>query len=498
MSIYKELIDAQREFVHSGAPHKLETRRSVLKKLRDLLVTHEAQLTKAVYKDLRREARTTFVMEISGALMEIDYCLQNLDEWAKPECVQRTLSTMLDTPMIYKDPYGVVFLLSPWNYSLYMIFLPLVTILAAGNTVIIKPSEVSSATSQIIYDLFTEYFDSRHIAVIQTGIEGTTALLRERFDFIMYTGNQTVGKIVMEAAAKHTTPLVLELGGKCPAIVLPDADIGITARRIAWGKWTNNGQTCIAPDYVLITESVRDRLVAELRNALTEFYGSDCQASKDYSRIINERHFDRLNDLIKHTNGKLVHIVGDLDRKDLFIPPHIFEVEENDVLLKDEIFGPILPILVVDNLTHAIEYINSKEKPLASYIFTRDDRSVAKMLTTTRSGAVTVNDVVLHIAVDTLPFGGVGASGFGCYHGKWGFDQFTHKKAVLKRGFFGEGLAACRYPPMTDSKLRQLKQLSKRRSLPSWLIHSFWPFVYGIFVALVAVWTMQIVSYSRN
>ncbi|KAI6190582.1 Aldehyde dehydrogenase [Aphelenchoides bicaudatus] len=465
---YKQLVEAQHEFVKTNQPANLQYRREQLLKLKKLISENAERLTEAVYKDLRREQRTTHCLEIGPSLTEIDYCLQNLEEWAAPEYVEKTLVTLLDSPLIIREPLGVCLLIAPWNYPLLMVFLPLITMLSAGNTVLIKPSELSPATSQLFEELFSAAFEKRYITVIQAGIEGTTELLRQKFDHILYTGNGTVGRIIMEAAAKHLSSTTLELGGKCPAIVWSDADIEISARRIVWGKFTNNGQTCLAPDYVICASDVKEKLVKYFKQVLVEFYGSNCQESKDYSRIINERHFNRLQNLLKQTNGRLLYKMdGELDQNDLFIPPHLFELDMNtsDALMDDELFGPILPIFEVDSFDDALEFVNKRDKPLAIYIFTRTEALVNDFLSRTRSGAVTVNDVVLHITVDTLPFGGVGGSGYGAYHGKFGFEQFSHKRAVLKRGFFGESLASARYAPMTENKFKQLSSLSKRRSL---------------------------------
>jgi len=467
MADYKKIVGDLHAFVKTNIPASLAHRREQLKKLHEVIVKNQDRLADAVYKDLKREQRTTIFLEITPALTEISYCLQNLEKWAAPEYVEKTIVTALDTPMIIREPFGVNLLIAPWNYPILMNLLPLITILAAGNTVLLKPSELSPATSQVFDDILSESFDKNYIAVVQAGVEGTTELLKQRFDHIFYTGNGTVGRIIMKAAAENLTPLVLELGGKCPAIILSDADIEISARRLVWGKFTNNGQTCLAPDYILVKSDVKQRLITAIQKTIHEFYGTDCHESKDYSRIINQRHFDRLKDLTDRSKGRLLFNFGNPDREDLFIPPHVIEVDSaDDSVMKDELFGPILPILTVESLDAAIEFVNEREKPLAMYIFTRNEDAVNDFLKKTRSGAVTVNDVILHINVDSLPFGGIGHSGFGAYHGKFGFEQFSHKRAVLKRGFFGEGLASCRYAPMTDQKFKQLGRLATRRALP--------------------------------
>ncbi|WKY13769.1 hypothetical protein Q1695_004533 [Nippostrongylus brasiliensis] len=372
--------------------------------------------------------------------------------------------------MIIKEPFGVVLIIAPWNYPVSMTLLPMIPAIAAGNTVIIKPSEVSSHTAATFEKLVPKYFKPEFLAVVNGGVAETTELLKERFDHILYTGCPPVAKIIMAAAAKHLTPVTLELGGKCPVVVEDDADVETTAKRIAWGKWLNCGQTCLAPDYVMVSAATKPKLVDCIRRSLGEFYGADIRSSADYSRIINQRHFDRISSLLDSTNGTVLFKGGEKDRNDLFLPPVILDVKKDDPFMHDEIFGPVLPILTVNDLSEAIEYINDGEKPLAAYIFTKSESKAKRLYTETSSGGVTINDVLMHITVDTLPFGGVGTSGMGRYRGKFGFDTFTHEKAVLKRGFFGEFLMNARYPPVSEDKLKQLERLTgTRRSLPSML-----------------------------
>uniref|UniRef100_A0A0N5ACH8 Aldehyde dehydrogenase n=1 Tax=Syphacia muris TaxID=451379 RepID=A0A0N5ACH8_9BILA len=372
--------------------------------------------------------------------------------------------------MIVKDPYGVVLIIAPWNYPVNLVLLPLIPALAAGNTVIIKPSELAPHTAAVITDIVQTYFDPQNVAVVCGGATETTNLLKERFDYIFYTGGPSVAKIIMTAAAKNLTPVTFELGGKCPVVIEDDADIEKSVKRIAWGKWLNCGQTCLAPDYILVKEALKPLLLDTFCRVIEEFYGKNAQESPDYSRIINERHFDRLKELVEATNGRIVYKGGEFDRSDLFVPPIVADVDESDILMKDELFGPILPVVTVNDLDDAIRFINSREKPLAAYLFTKSNSNVERFYTETSSGGVCINDVILHLAVDTLPFGGVGNSGLGQYRGKFGFDTFSHQKAMLQRGFFSEKLTAARYPPLTKEKFDHLKALtSKRRGLPRWL-----------------------------
>ncbi|KAH7693519.1 Protein ALH-4 a, partial [Aphelenchoides avenae] len=294
------------------------------------------------------------------------------------------------------DREGVVLLIAPWNFPTSMVFLPLIAVIAAGNTVIIKPSEVSSHTAHALNEVLSKTFDKRFLAVVEGGVAETTDLLKQRFDHIVYTGCASVAKVIMAAAAKHLTPVTLELGGKCPAIVESDADIGVAAKRIAWGKWLNVGQVCLAPDYIIATEAVKPRLVDALRKALEEFFGPDFKTASDYSRVINERHFDRVSGLLDKTQGVVLYKGGDRDRSDCFIPPVIVGVQPGDALMEEEIFGPILPIVTVRNFNEALELIRNGEKPLAAYVFTRDEHKVKRVVAETHSGAVTVNDVLMH------------------------------------------------------------------------------------------------------
>ncbi|CAB3396990.1 unnamed protein product [Caenorhabditis bovis] len=459
---YTTLVEAQRNYFRTGATKPVKFRKQQLLRLKKMIEENREQLCDAVWKDLRRRHEATESVEIGMLLQEIDYFLKNIDTWSSATKVEKTFTTALDKPVIEKDPKGVVLIISPWNYPVSMALLPLIAILAAGNTSIIKPSEVSEHTAECLNEIVPKYFESNYLTVVTGGIPESTELLKERYDHIMYTGCPPVAKIIMAAAAKHLTPVTLELGGKCPVVVEADADIDISAKRVAWGKWMNCGQTCLAPDYVLVNSSVKDKFVESMKKYIREFYGDDIQASKDYARIINERHFDRISKLLDESNGKAL-LDGKRDRADRFIPPTILDVQLDDAFMKDEIFGPVLPIITVSNISEAISIINDGEKPLAAYIFTRNEAKVNRLLNETSSGGVTVNDVIMHMTVDTLPFGGIGTSGMGRYRGKFGFDTFTHEKAVLHRGFFGETLLAARYPPLTQEKLNNLRRLTGTR-----------------------------------
>ncbi|VDK53015.1 unnamed protein product [Anisakis simplex] len=467
---YQEIVSKQREYFMSGETMKVEYRKKQLKFLK-LMIEHEMEVfEQAIFEDLRRAPKLSYNLELSTALAEISYMLDNLDEWCRPQKTEKTFVTMLDTPMIVKEPLGVVLIISPWNYPVLLILHPLIAAIAAGNTVVIKPSEISAHTSKAVADLISNYFDPQYITVVEGGIDETSELLKEQFDYIFYTGCTSVGKVIMSAASQHLTPVTLELGGKSPVVVDDNVDLEVCARRISWGKWMNCGQTCIAPDYILTTDAMKMPLLKAFEKVLGEFYGSKIQQNSDYSRIINERHFDRLKKLLDESKSIVLHKNGELDRNDLFIPPIILDSNGDDIIMQDEIFGPILPIVTVDDFDGAIKFIRSHPKPLAAYFFSKAKRNIDRFINEVSCGGITINDVFMHITVDTLPFGGVGPSGMGRYHGKFGFDSFTHEKAVLKKSFFGESLLASRYPPYTDEKFALMTSLTKqRRSIPKFI-----------------------------
>ncbi|KAK0414065.1 hypothetical protein QR680_007130 [Steinernema hermaphroditum] len=431
---FHQIIEKQRSFFNTGETKKIDYRRGVLNTLRKLLTENGERFCDAVYRDHRRLREITDTIEIQGSLTELDFFLDNFEEWSAPLLVEHTdVLNEKDVPMIVKDPKGVVLVIGAWNYPIMLLMAPLIPALAAGNTVVMKPSEVSSNTAHAFEEIFPKYFDEKQIAVIQGGIPETTDLLKERFDHILYTGAPFVGKIVMEAAAKHLTPVTLELGGKCPVIVADDADIELAAKTLAAKKWSNCGQTCTSPDYLLASSKTKRKLVEELKKAIDSNFSSDIKSDPKYSRLINERHFDRVKTLLDKSKADVLVKAGELDRKDVFIPPVVLDAKADDAVMEDEIFGPVLPIITSESLDKSIEHINKGEKPLAAYIFTKDQKNVERLYKETSSGAVVANDVMSHFAVNTLPFGGVGNSGMGRYRGKFGFDTFTHEKAVLLR-----------------------------------------------------------------
>ena len=355
------------------------------------------------------------------------------------------------------EPLGTVCIIAPWNYPVQLLFAPLVPALAAGNTAVLKPSEVTPSVSALIEELVPRYFSASTVAVVTGAVDETTALLEQRFDHIFYTGNGKVGRVVMRAAAEHLTPVTLELGGKSPAIVAGDANVEVAAKRIAWAKFLNAGQTCVAPDYVLVDERVEDALVTALADAVTTFYGADPRQSNDYARIVNERHHDRLMKLLEAGGYDATVIGGTGDRGSRYIAPTVLAgVKPDAAVMDDEIFGPILPILTVNDVDEAIRFVSDREKPLALYVFSSDDDTLEHVVSSTSAGGVTTNHAVLHLAVPDLPFGGVGESGMGSYHGKPGFDTFSHAKAVLNKPTRPD--PALMYPPYSSVKQKILRK----------------------------------------
>ncbi len=428
------IVAGLRDSYNNGAMRDIEARRTQLQQLRRMLVEQEGPILAALATDLRKPPMEAYTAEVGVALSEIDHALKNLDKWCAPEKAKVALTFKPGSAEIISEPLGVVLIIAPWNYPMQLLLAPLVPALAAGNTVVLKPSEVAPATAAVMARYIPHYLDERVVQVVTGGVVETTALLDEKFDHIFYTGNGAVGRIVMTAAAQHLTPVTLELGGKSPVIVAADADIDVAARRIAWGKFINAGQTCVAPDYVLVDASVEDKLMGALLRAVHDFYGDDPKSSPDYARIVNERHWDRLTALLDAGGFDATVCGGHGDRANRYLPPTVLAgVEPDAAVMQEEIFGPILPVIAVGDVDEAIRIVNDGDKPLALYVFSSSDAIVDRVLSRTTAGGVLVNHTVLHVGVTELPFGGVGASGMGAYHAKAGFDTFSHRKSVLRK-----------------------------------------------------------------
>ncbi|XP_017795856.1 PREDICTED: aldehyde dehydrogenase, dimeric NADP-preferring isoform X1 [Habropoda laboriosa] len=467
MADYTGLVERTRNAFYSGKTRPLEWRIKQLKQAQLMIKECRQDILSALTSDLRRSKFESIALEIQVVEKEIKHLLMCLKEWAADDKPAKEMVNLLDKVQIKKDPYGVVLIMGPWNYPFQLCAVPLIGALAAGNCVILKPSELSPATSKLFSQIIPKYLDQECVHVVLGGIPETTELLKQRFDYIFYTGSTTVGKIIRDAANKYLTPVTLELGGKSPVYIDNTADLDVTVKRVLWGKCINVGQTCIAPDYILCTPEIQNKFIKIAERVLKEWYGDNPKESPDLSRIINETHYHRL---VKYLNDGKVVLGGICDASEKYISPTILvDTKPTDPVMQDEIFGPILPFLNVNNAYEAIKFINSRESPLVLYIFSKDRGVQDLLINQTRSGSVTVNDTIMQYCVDTLPFGGVGYSGMGSYHGKYTYDTFVHKKGCLIRDFniLGETLGACRYPPYSDKKLSFLEFLmAKRPSIP--------------------------------
>jgi len=448
----KDIIRQQREFFATGKTKDVEWRIEQLKRLKQAIVDDQEAIVNAVKADLGRPDFEAYFEIV--AISEINYALKHLKSWVKPKKVATSIDQFPASAKIYPEPLGVVLIISPWNYPFQLMISPLTGAIAAGNCAVLKPSEVAANTSRVIADIIQKTFDPAYIAVVEGGVETSQQLLEEKFDHIFFTGGTAIGKIVMQAAAKHLTPVTLELGGKSPCIVDSDVDLKYAAKRITWGKYLNAGQTCIAPDYLLVDRRIKSELLTEIQKCVEEFYGDDPAQSPDYARLISRRHFERLEPLLK--DGEIV-MGGQTKPEEKYIAPTVMDqVSWESPVMQEEIFGPILPVLEYTDFKEAIAQINARPKPLALYIFSKDKQKQEQVLQETSSGGVCINDTVMQVGVSTLPFGGVGDSGIGSYHGKASFDTFSHYKSVLKKGFRFD--PNWRYPPYKD-KLSLLKRI---------------------------------------
>nr|XP_008248572.1 aldehyde dehydrogenase family 3 member A2 isoform X2 [Oryctolagus cuniculus] len=444
-------VQRLRRAFRSGRSRPLRFRLQQLEALRRMVQEREADILAAIAADLCKSELNAYSQEVITILGEIDFMLNNLADWVTAKPVKKNLFTMLDEAYVQAEPLGVVLIIGAWNYPFVLTIQPLIGAIAAGNAVILKPSELSEHTAQVLAKLLPQYLDQDLYAVVNGGVKETTELLKERFDHILYTGNAAVGRVVMEAAAKHLTPVTLELGGKSPCYIDKDCDLDTVCRRITWGKYMNCGQTCIAPDYVLCEASLQNHIVQKIKETVQEFYGENIKESPDYERIINLRHFKRIQSLLE---GQKIAFGGETDEATRYIAPTVLtDVDPEAKVMQEEIFGPVLPIVPVKNADEAIQFINEREKPLALYIFSHNDKLIRRMIDETSSGGVTGNDVIMHFTLNSLPFGGVGHSGMGAYHGKHTFDTFSHQRPCLLKSLKGESANKLRYPPNSQSKV---------------------------------------------
>jgi aldehyde dehydrogenase (NAD+) len=446
MSLENFVLNQLQDLVLSGKTRNEKWRRAQLNSLSNLLENHQQEILKALSQDLGKPATEAF-FEIIAVKQEIKLAQKNLSSWMKTRQINVPVSLKPAQALVQPDPLGCILIIGPWNYPFSLTLQPLVGALAAGNTAVLKPSEHAPNVSNLIKKLIEEYFPPEIVQVFEGDGNIAADLMTRQFDHVFFTGGENIGKKVMEAASKNLTPVTLELGGKSPAVVIDGANLEVTAKRVIWGKSLNAGQTCIAPDHLLVEDKLFDSLISNLINSINDFYGNTPLDSKHLGSIINEKQFNRLNNLLTQAkkNNQIIY-GGDSNEKEKRISPTLIKIDNrNDPLMKEELFGPLLPILSIKNLDQAISDFKLLPKPLALYLFGGGEKEQGKVLSMTSSGGVCFNDVVLQAGIPELPFGGVGTSGMGKYHGKAGFDNFTHYKSVLKRPFWLD--LNFRYPP---------------------------------------------------
>ena len=450
---YADILQQQKTFFNSQATKDLDFRKAQLQKLKKLVKSNEKLLYDAIYQDFGKSEFETFGTEISFIYKDIDYYLKNLKSFAKPKNVLTNIVNQMGSSKIVFEPLGNCLVIGAWNYPYQLTLTPVIAAIAAGNTCMIKPSELPENTMKAMAKLINENFDPQFLYVVEGGVEETTAILKLRFDKIFFTGSPRVGKIVYKAAAEHLTPVTLELGGKSPAFVTEKADLQVAARRIVWGKFINAGQTCVAPDYLYVAENIKAKFLKVLIEEIKKRNYTD--NVDHYCKIINERNFDRLEKMIDH---KKVVFGGETNREKRYISPTVLDnVTWEDAVMQEEIFGPILPILTYKNLETAMQTVVEGEKPLSAYLFSNDAKEQELFTEKLSFGGGCINDTLMHLSNDRLPFGGVGNSGIGHYHGKFGFIAFSHQKAILKKSNYLE--PELKYPPYSDAKLNILKKL---------------------------------------
>lgn len=424
-----KILSAQRKFFDSQQTKSISFRIDQLKKIESAIIKYEKRIENALWKDLHKSAEEAYLTEISIVKNEIKYHRRNLKSWSKPKRVPTPLHLWPSNSHIHYEPLGISLIVSPWNYPFQLLINPLVGAISAGCCAIIKPSPDAPNLAIVIEEMIKEYFNSNYISVVQGAKETNTILFRKKFDLIFFTGSPKLGKVVMRAAAENLTPVILELGGKSPCIVDEDANLDIAAKRIVWGKFINAGQTCIAPDYLMVHESVKSELLKYMIQHIINMYGSNPRESEFYARIVHEAAMDRLVDLLKE--NMIVH-GGESDKSERYIAPTIIELDStSSKIMQEEIFGPILPVLTFTNIEETTDYINSQEKPLALYYFGKNVNA-QEVLQKSTSGGACINNTLMHVANHHLPFGGVGNSGMGSYHGKESFIAFSHKRAIVK------------------------------------------------------------------
>ena len=458
MTIIRDKFNNSKAFFNTHKTKNLKFRKQQLKLLSKNIKNHENELLDALYKDLGKSKVEAYATEIGMLLKSIKLMRKELKNWSKTKQTDTPLYLFPTKSYIKKEPYGTVLIIGPFNYPVQLVFEPLIGAIAAGNTAIVKPSELTPHVAIVIKDIIEDTFDEAYVSVVEGGIEETQTLLSLPFDYMFFTGSEKVGKIVYEAAARKLIPVTLELGGKSPVIVDDTANIKVASERISFGKFTNAGQTCVAPDYILVQRKVKNDLIKALKKTITEFYGENIEKSPDFGRIVNQKHFNRLNDLIQIHKDNVV-FGGNSYKEDLYIEPTLLDNITNDnKIMKEEIFGPILPIITYDNFDEVLEIIQSKSKPLSLYLFSEDENMTHRVLEELSFGGGAINDTLMHLANPNLPFGGVGSSGIGQYHGKYSFDTFSHMKSYT---FKSTRLESSLFFPPYKGKFKYIKTFFK-------------------------------------
>ncbi len=462
----QEILIRQREYFNTGSTRSVSFRKNALKKLRMAIIKNENQIAEALKKDLNKSGFESYMTEIGIVLDEIKTFINHLSKWAAARYVKTPLAQFYGRSFILPEPYGVVLIMSPWNYPFQLSIAPLIGAIAAGNCVILKPSAYAPNVSQVMADLLTECFPSKYVTVIQGGRKENTELLDQKFDYIFFTGGVEVGKLVMEKAAKYLTPISLELGGKSPCIVDKSANLDLAAKRIAFGKFINSGQTCVAPDYLYVQEDIKEKLVKYLKKYIKEFFGENPLDNPDYPKIINEKHYNRIIGLIEGENiltggyGIIYSDTTDRVGKVYQIAPTILDgINPESKIMQEEIFGPVLPIMTFRNIKEVTGYVNSKPKPLALYLFTTDKKAEQYILKNVPFGGGCINDTIIHLATPYMGFGGVGESGMGSYHGKYSFETFSHMKSIIKKANWID--LPMRYHPYTKKNEKLIRYFLK-------------------------------------
>lgn len=458
MTIIRDKFNNSKAFFNTHKTKNLKFRKQQLKLLSKNIKNHENKLLDALYKDLGKSKVEAYATEIGMLLKSIKLMRKELKNWSKTKQTDTPLYLFPTKSYIKKEPYGTVLIIGPFNYPVQLVFEPLIGAIAAGNTAIVKPSELTPHVAIVIRDIIEDTFDETYVSVVEGGIEETQTLLSLPFDYIFFTGSEKVGKIVYEAAARKLIPVTLELGGKSPVIVDDTANIKVASERISFGKFTNAGQTCVAPDYILVQRKVKNDLIKALKKTITEFYGENIEKSPDFGRIVNQKHFNRLNDLLQIHKDNVV-FGGNSSKEDLYIEPTLLDNITNDnKIMKEEIFGPILPIITYDNFDEVLEIIQSKSKPLSLYLFSEDENMTHRVLEELSFGGGAINDTLMHLANPNLPFGGIGSSGIGQYHGKYSFDIFSHMKSYT---FKSTRLESSLFFPPYKGKFKYIKTFFK-------------------------------------